>query len=258
MYNISLINNDRSKSLNYLQIFLILKESSKLFYIIDKYIISNITTMVRWYNETINISYDVYRDLMVNEKPEIIKYIKYKYYDLCMRIVKTNGLMLEYIENQSTEICHTAYLNNQLAFSFINDSNRSLSIMLSDNYKSKSININHSTTENNSDDYFDDNSEDNIDLNVNGEFCEFISMMKTCCCCKSLVVLINEYNVCERCMISNKLEVYIVLLNKVKSKNYLNGECVNYGYCHRCGIKNENIFCDTCKVSILSYNFCNY
>jgi hypothetical protein len=305
-----LINNNRLYTLNYIKIVLIIKEYSKKNMYIDKHIISRIVTLVRWCNEVIKMPFNIYNDLVTNENPEIIKYVKYQYYDLCEKNVRKNGLMLKYIKCQSFELCTSAYYNNPSCYSFVNDYYFQRSMYFptihpqtkdyydrlmvyntndndesendesendesendeSENDESDNDNLENDNLENDdlendnlkNDDLKNGNPENNNEIisktpkfsNNDLGFALTGHIFIQCQVCRSYCnSSCNkvEYGMCIKCAESNVIEkdLHVLSLNNGLPLTYLCNDIINYGYCHRCGIKNEKIFCDQCTNQI--------
>jgi hypothetical protein len=297
-----LINNNKLYTLNYIKIFLIIKEYSKITNLYtDKHIISIITTLVRWHNEVIDMPFDFYYDLVTNERPEIIKYVKYQYYNLCNKNVRKNGLMLQYIKCQSFELCLNAYYNNPSSYGFVNKYYFQRSMYMptihpqtKDYYDRKSMIYNYNDDD--SDDSYDsddndsdddicekpkedlcekpkeylcvnndnnkdnnkynnkdndkDNNKDNDKKNDLGFALTGFTFIQCQVCKKYCNPSCNQviHGMCINCTDSNVIEkdLYVLSLNKGLPLTYLSNDIINYGYCHRCGIKDEKIFCDQC------------
>lgn len=56
---------------------------------------------------------------MVKQNPTQIRYMQDPPEDLCLAAVSRNGLVLEFIENQTPEICRAATLQNPEAKRFV-------------------------------------------------------------------------------------------------------------------------------------------
>lgn len=270
-----LINNNRLQTLDYVTIFLLIKQYSKsVVSYTDKHIISKIVTLTRWHNEVTNMPFDFYYDLVTNNRPEIIKYVKYQYYDLCKKTLNNNGLLLQYIKCQSLDLCYDAYYNNPDSWTCRNkyyyDIYRFSPTIHPQNksYYDKfcySIDGQSDSDDESTDDYDDESSDESIDVPTivlpKSNPISDLGMALTgtsfiqCGVCK------NHYNpnyddminkMCRICANGCSLEkdLYVMTLNNGLPLNYLDNNIINYGKCHCCGIQEENIFCHKCVYLI--------
>jgi hypothetical protein len=125
--NLSLINKNKLIKLNKFKLLnlykkAIINNSSCIKYIIPKY-------------QTIKLCLLSLKDDINN-----LKFINNKSEQLYIKIVKNNGLHLEFLNYQTEDICYNAILNNHNAFKFVKNITYTLCIKLIENYKYNNYN----------------------------------------------------------------------------------------------------------------------
>jgi competence CoiA-like predicted nuclease len=76
-----------------------------------------------------NNNIDAYKYIKTFTK-KIINFINLKSIDLCKKLISSNGLLLEFIDNQNDELCEIACKNNINAYKFINNKSYELDKIL--------------------------------------------------------------------------------------------------------------------------------